>query len=86
LIRSPCREHFKGLNPRIDSGEWKTGGAILKSVPKDDEVTSLDFAGSSIVVVAESKEQVLEELSKDIYARSGIWDMEKVSWHRPGPG
>lgn len=35
--------------------------------------------GSTIVVVAESVEQVREQLSKDIYATSGVWDMEKVS-------
>lgn len=54
-------------------------GALLNSVPKDDNPASLDFMGSTIVVVAESVEQVREQLSKDIYATSGVWDMEKVS-------
>lgn len=54
-------------------------GALLSSVPKDDDPASLDFVGSTIVVVAESVEQVREQLSKDIYATSGVWDMEKVS-------
>jgi|SRR6478752_8095742 len=54
-------------------------GAILNSVPKDDSVDSLDFAGSTLVCIAESVEEVREQLSKDIYATSGVWDMDKVN-------
>lgn len=54
-------------------------GAILNSVPKDDSPSSLDFAGSTLVCIAESVEEVREALSKDIYATSGVWDMDKVS-------
>lgn len=40
--------------------------------------------GNAIIAVAESKEQVLIELAKDVYATEGVWDMEKVSvTHRP---
>lgn len=70
--------HFEGMVPFREDGTWKTGGALLNSVPKDDNPASLDFMGSTIVVVAESVEQVREQLSKDIYATSGVWDMEKV--------
>lgn len=34
--------------------------------------------GSTFVAVAESKAEVIETLNKDIYARSGVWDVEKV--------
>lgn len=54
-------------------------GAILEDVPVDDEVSSLKFAGSTIVVVAESKQEVIDLLKKDVYVESGVWDLEKVS-------
>ncbi|KAI1009627.1 hypothetical protein LB504_003229 [Fusarium proliferatum] len=70
--------HFKNMVPNVENGSWKMGGAILNSVPKDDSVDSLDFAGSTLVCIAESVEEVREQLSNDIYATSGVWDMDKV--------
>ncbi|KAJ3524878.1 hypothetical protein NM208_g11874 [Fusarium decemcellulare] len=70
--------HFQNMTPNVENGSWKMGGAILNSVPKDDSPASLDFAGSTLVCVAKSVEEVREQLSKDIYATSGVWDMEKI--------
>ena len=56
------------------------GGAILNSVPQDDEPSSLDMAGSTLVVVAESKAEVVEVLKKDIYATSGVWDVDNARY------
>lgn len=56
------------------------GGAVLTEVPADDEPSSLQFAGSTIIAVAESKEEVLEILKKDVYAQTGVWDVENVSF------
>ncbi|KAK7425193.1 hypothetical protein QQX98_000108 [Neonectria punicea] len=70
--------HFENMTPFVKDGSWKMGGALLSSVPKDDDPASLDFTGSTLVCVAESVEQVREQLSKDIYATSGVWDMEKI--------
>lgn len=36
--------------------------------------------GSALVAVASSKEEVLEELKKDIYAKSNVWDLSKVGY------
>lgn len=52
---------------------------MLTEVPADDEPSSLQFAGSTLVATASSKEEVMEILKKDIYAQSGVWDVEKVS-------
>ncbi|KAF4978986.1 hypothetical protein FZEAL_4717 [Fusarium zealandicum] len=70
--------HFGNMKPNIDNGSWKMGGALLNSVPKDDSPASLDFMGSTLVCVANSAEEVREQLSKDIYATSGVWDMDKI--------
>lgn len=53
-------------------------GALLNGVPKDDKPESLDFFGSTLVIVADSAEDIRSQLSKDIYATSGVWDLEKV--------
>ncbi|KAH7325783.1 hypothetical protein B0I35DRAFT_421173 [Stachybotrys elegans] len=71
-------QHFANMKPFLESGDWKMGGALLNSVPKDDEADSLDFMGSTLVCISTSKEEVLEQLKKDIYATSGVWDMDKV--------
>lgn len=47
-------------------------------MPADDEVSSMKFAGSTIVVVAESRQAVLDMLKDDVYVKSGVWDLEKV--------
>lgn len=53
-------------------------GAALGAVPQGDDPTKWDFAGSTVVLVAESVEEVRAILEKDIYTTSGVWDMEKV--------
>lgn len=55
------------------------GGAVLTEVPEDDEASSMQFAGSTLVVTASSREEIIEMLKKDVYAESGVWDVEKVS-------
>lgn len=52
----------------------------------DDEVSSLKFAGSTIMVVAESRQAVIDLLKDDIYVESGVWDLEKVSVVPPPRG
>lgn len=36
--------------------------------------------GSAMVAVGSSKEEVLEALKSDIYAKNGVWDFEKVDF------
>ncbi|RYP78394.1 hypothetical protein DL771_000579 [Monosporascus sp. 5C6A] len=61
-------------------------GAVLNSKPEsDDDPTKFDFYGSTIIVVAESREEVVGILEKDIYATSGVWDVEKVRDDGPSP-
>jgi hypothetical protein len=51
-------------------------GATAAAVPKEGE--DKQFNGSCLVAKASSKEEVLEELRKDIYAQEGVWNLEKV--------
>lgn len=59
-------------------------GAILHDMPADDDVASMQFAGSTVILVAESRQAVLDALKDDVYVSSGVWDLEKVSWLAKG--
>jgi hypothetical protein len=50
---------------------------LLEEVPK--EGADLKFQGSAMVAFASSKEEVIEQLKGDIYAKNEVWDFSKVS-------
>lgn len=49
----------------------------MEDVPKEGE--GLKILGSAMVAVAASKEEVIEQLKKDVYSESDVWDFSKVS-------
>ena len=55
-------------------------GAYLDEPHEDGQ--ALSIKGSVMLAIAESKELVLEELKKDVYSTSEVWDWNKVdrSW------
>ncbi|CAG8982391.1 hypothetical protein HYALB_00007513 [Hymenoscyphus albidus] len=67
--------HFAGLKAGVESGFWKMGGAFLEDFPKEGE--GLKMKGSAMIAIASSKEEVLEVLKNDIYAKSGVWNFDK---------
>ncbi|XXH03570.1 hypothetical protein Hte_009975 [Hypoxylon texense] len=71
-------QHFAGLKPYVESQQFKTGGAVLNDAPEGDDPSKWDWYGSSIVVVAETKDEVKKILENDIYTKSGVWDTEKA--------
>ncbi|KAF5864581.1 hypothetical protein ETB97_007139 [Aspergillus alliaceus] len=68
--------HYEGIKPLVASGRLVAGGAMLQSHPGDGEDTS--FKGSMIIYTGESVEDVRSVIMKDIYAKAGVWDLEKV--------
>lgn len=52
------------------------GGAMLESHVADGEIPN--FKGSVLLVRAASSEEAREILEKDIYVKSGVWDMSKA--------
>lgn len=48
----------------------------MEEVPKEGD--GLKIQGSAMVAVASSKEEVIEELKKDVYAKNEVWDFSKV--------
>ncbi|EPS31187.1 hypothetical protein PDE_06142 [Penicillium oxalicum 114-2] len=65
--------HLEGVKPLVASGEIVAGGAMLESHPAEGEVPN--FKGSMMLAVAESEAEVRALLEKDIYSRSGVWDL-----------
>lgn len=71
--RSKVRpQHVADIPASLNSGIVTSVGALWK----DDARTQ--FAGSNLHLVAENREEIMEFLAKDVYAREGIWDLETV--------
>jgi uncharacterized protein YciI len=71
-------QHFAGLGPAKESGLYQMGGAVLNEIPPSDDPSTFSFAGSTIVIQASSREEIKEVLRQDVYAKSGVWDVENA--------
>ncbi|EAA31442.2 hypothetical protein GE21DRAFT_8368 [Neurospora crassa] len=86
-------DHFAGLGKNVDNGCFQMGGAVLSEPPTSDDPKTFKFAGSTIVLVAESREEVIKILKDDVYAQKGVWDVDnaqmwpfKCAFRFPVPG
>ncbi|KAF5717151.1 branched-chain amino acid aminotransferase [Fusarium mundagurra] len=71
-MRMRVREtHIKDMLQHIDSGLFQMGGGTLAG----DSVN-----GSAIIARAKSEADVLAILNNDVYARSGVWDLENIKF------
>lgn len=62
--------------PAHEAGFWPVGGALLSKPPKEGE--PLPIIGSAMIAYAETKEEVIEAIKKDIYYTAGVWDLSKI--------
>jgi hypothetical protein len=49
------------------------GGAFLSEHPKEGQAP--DMKGSVLVLLENSREDVIEKLNADVYSKSGVWDV-----------
>jgi len=70
-------QHLEAALDREKKGLFKMGGAMLNTPPIPDK--PLDFAGSCLIAYAATKEEVLKVVNEDIYAKTGVWDLEKMA-------
>ncbi|CAX45058.1 conserved hypothetical protein [Candida dubliniensis CD36] len=70
--RSKVRSQHVADIPANVPNPIRSAGAIYQDEAKTK------FAGSAFHLVANSKEEVVEFLKKDIYYREGIWDINSV--------
>ncbi|KAL7756885.1 hypothetical protein ACKLNR_013878 [Fusarium oxysporum f. sp. zingiberi] len=63
--------HIKDMLRHIDSGLFQMGGGTLAGNTVD---------GSAIIARAKSEADIMSVLKTDIYARSGVWNLEKIKF------
>ncbi|VTT68137.1 unnamed protein product [Fusarium fujikuroi] len=63
--------HIEEMLKHIDSGLFQMGGGTLDGDSVD---------GSAIIARAKSEAHVLAVLKNDVYARSGVWDLENIKF------
>ncbi|KAF5248214.1 hypothetical protein FANTH_6006 [Fusarium anthophilum] len=68
--------HIKDMLKHIDSGLFQMGGGTLAGDSVD---------GSAIIARAKSEADVLAVLKNDVYARSGVWDLENIKFIPSSP-
>ncbi|SCU93303.1 LAMI_0E13894g1_1 [Lachancea mirantina] len=74
--RSQARpEHLAGIPPLVQAGKLVCAGAIYHDVIDGKPA---NFAGSHLQIVADTKEEALEVVKNDIFAKTGIWDLENI--------
>lgn len=65
-------QHVAAIPASVNSGIVTSVGAIYKDVERTQ------FAGSTFHMMAESKDEIVEFLKKDVYYTAGIWDLDSV--------
>ncbi|CAG9983134.1 unnamed protein product [Clonostachys byssicola] len=76
LRKSVKAGHYEGIKPLIASGKLPAGvGAIFEKHPVEGEPAL--FKGSVVVYAAQNEAEVRKIIENDIYATSGVWDLEK---------
>ncbi|KAH8424417.1 YciI family protein [Aspergillus melleus] len=69
-------KHYEGVKGFVSSGKLLAGGAMFESHPVEGETPP--FKGSMLVYAASDLEEVKEIIKSDVYASSGVWDVEKA--------
>lgn len=81
--RSKARPaHLAGLKPLVDQGRLVCAGAIYNEPKAPGEERT--FAGSHMQVVADTKEEALEIIKADTFAKEGVWDLDNLIIYQLG--
>lgn len=69
-------KHLAALPPLVEQGVLVCAGAIYNepTTPGGDRT----FAGSHLQIAAETKQEALDVIYGDIFAKEGIWDLENI--------
>lgn len=75
--RSKARPaHLAGIPPLVEQGKLLCAGAIYNEPKAAGEPRT--FAGSHLQIVADTKEEALEIVKGDVFAKEGIWDLDNI--------
>lgn len=71
--RTPFRpQHLADIPGNVNAGVVVAAGPLYQDVEKTK------FVGSGFILNASLKEEIKEFLSRDIFAKEGIWDMDLI--------
>lgn len=68
--------HLAGIPPLVEQGKLVCAGAIYNE-PKTPG-GERTFAGSHLQIVADTKEEALEVVKGDVFAKEGVWDLQNI--------
>ncbi|KAK5789870.1 hypothetical protein VI817_008993 [Penicillium citrinum] len=68
-------QHKEGIKPLLEAGILSLGGPTLVSHRFEGEEQKIN--GSVIMFNEQSEDEVLKIVERDVYAKSGVWDLEK---------
>ncbi|KAF4964441.1 hypothetical protein FSARC_7627 [Fusarium sarcochroum] len=80
-------QHIQRVKTEDPQDFWVFGGAILKDRAASGQPPVI--TGSAMMVLATSREEVLDRLKDDVLAKQRVWDLEKAQIHpffRPNRG
>ncbi|CEP60654.1 YciI family protein LALA0_S01e15896g [Lachancea lanzarotensis] len=69
-------EHLEGVHYQYGKGVLKCAGAIYHNVGDDGKLS--EFAGSHLQIEAPTKEDALQVIYNDPFAKNDIWDLENI--------
>ncbi|KAJ5585662.1 hypothetical protein N7450_005449 [Penicillium hetheringtonii] len=69
-------QHKEGIKPLLEAGILSLGGPTLVSHRFEGEEQKIN--GSVIMFNEQSEDEVLKIVERDVYAKSGVWDLEKM--------
>ncbi|KAI5867885.1 hypothetical protein GGS23DRAFT_591695 [Durotheca rogersii] len=70
--------HMERLKGLIEAGTIVMSGPTLAAHPADGE-QGLPINGSALLIRATSEAEVRTVLAGDVYARLGVWDLERAT-------
>ena len=70
------RTHLKNIQPHVEAGNVVMGGATLAEPIQEGEAPKLN--GSVMFVCADTQQEAMSFIEKDIYYQSKVWDASKV--------
>lgn len=76
LLTLKPSQHKEGIKPLLEAGILSLGGPTLVSHRFEGEEQKIN--GSVIMFNEQSEDEVLKIVERDVYAKSGVWDLEKV--------
>lgn len=72
------RQHLSAIKASTESGLFTFGGGLLEAPPSETGGKLL-INGSAMVAVADTEAEVRALLAKDVYAKTGVWDVENAT-------